>query len=68
MQVFEQSATLVEEVDLGEANDLGAILPTAAGAVFTDGQTLRTVLDAATFARSKPRSAPPGCRWRWSSG
>lgn len=49
--VFAQSATLVEEVDLGASGDVTALLPTAAGAVFTDGQSLRTVLDAATFAK-----------------
>lgn len=49
--VFAQSATLVEEVDLGASGDITALLPTAAGAVFTDGQSLRTVLDAATFAK-----------------
>jgi len=58
--VFEQSATLVEEVDLGASGDVSALLPTAAGAVFTDGQTLRTVLDAATFAQVEAKVAATG--------
>ena len=49
--VFAQSSTLVEEVDLGASGDVSAMLPTAAGAVFTDGQSLRTVLDAATYTQ-----------------
>jgi hypothetical protein len=59
-RVFEQSATLVEEVDLGASGDVSALLPTAAGAVFTDGQTLRTVLDVATFAQVEAKVAPTG--------
>ena len=58
--VFEQSGTLVEEVDLGAANDISALLPTAAGAVFTDGQTLRSVLDPATFAQVQAKAATAG--------
>lgn len=58
--VFEQSATLVEEVDLGASGEVSALLPTAAGAVFTDGQTLRTVLDAATFAQVEAKVAATG--------
>jgi uncharacterized protein YbaP (TraB family) len=58
--VFEQSATLVEEVDLGASGDISALLPTAAGAVFTDGQTLRTVLDPATFKQVEGKVAVTG--------
>jgi uncharacterized protein YbaP (TraB family) len=58
--VFEQSGTLVEEVDLGASNDISALLPTAAGAVFTDGQTLRSVLDPATFAQVEAKAATAG--------
>jgi uncharacterized protein YbaP (TraB family) len=58
--VFEQSATLVEEVDLGASGDISALLPTAAGAVFTDGQTLRTVLDPATFKQVEGKVAATG--------
>jgi uncharacterized protein YbaP (TraB family) len=58
--VFEQSATLVEEVDLGASGDISALLPTAAGAVFTDGQTLRTVLDPATFKQVETKVAVTG--------
>jgi uncharacterized protein YbaP (TraB family) len=54
--VFAQSSTLVEEVDLGDAGDVGSLLPMAAGAVFTDGQTLRTVLDAATFKQVEAKA------------
>ena len=58
--VFEQSCTLVEEVDLGAWDDMAALLPTAAGAVFTDGQTLRSVLDPATFAQVEAKVAATG--------
>jgi uncharacterized protein len=58
--VFEQSGTLVEEVDLGASNDISTLLPTAAGAMFTDGQTLRTVLDQATFAQVEAKAATAG--------
>jgi uncharacterized protein YbaP (TraB family) len=58
--VFEQSATLVEEVDLGASGDISALLPTAAGAIFTDGQTLRTVLDPATFKQVEAKVAVTG--------
>jgi uncharacterized protein YbaP (TraB family) len=56
-RVFEESSTLVEEIDLGAAGDLTALLPTVSGAIFTDGQTLRTVLDPATFARVEQKVA-----------
>src|SRR5262249_24907070 len=49
--VFTQTGSLVEEVDLGTASDASALMPMAAGAVFTDGQSLRTVLDPATYAK-----------------
>ncbi len=55
--VFAQSSTLVEEVDLGASADVAAILPSAAGAVFTDGQTLRSVLDPATFTKVEAKVA-----------
>ena len=58
--VFEQSSTLVEEVDLGASGDVAALLPTAAGAVFTDGQTLRSVLDPATFKQVEAKVAATG--------
>jgi uncharacterized protein YbaP (TraB family) len=54
--VFAQSATLVEEVDLGAGGDVSSMLPMAAGAVFTDGQTLRTVLDPATFKQVEAKA------------
>ena len=58
--VFEQSSTLVEEVDLGASGDISAILPSAAGAIFTDGRTLRTVLDPATFRQVESKVAGTG--------
>ena len=58
--VFEQSSTLVEEVDLGASGDVTALLPTAAGAIFTDGQTLRSVLDPATFKQVEAKVAATG--------
>jgi uncharacterized protein len=58
--VFDQSSTLVEEVDLGAAGDIAALLPTASGAIFTDGQTLRTVLDPATFRQVESKVATTG--------
>ena len=58
--MFEQSSTLVEEVDLGASGDIAALLPSAAGAVFTDGQTLRSVLDAATFTKVEAKVASTG--------
>ncbi|MGD9906191.1 MAG: TraB/GumN family protein [Vicinamibacterales bacterium] len=59
-RVFTESGTLVEEVDLGASGDISALLPTAAGALFTDGQTLRTVLDAPTFAQVEAKVAATG--------
>jgi uncharacterized protein YbaP (TraB family) len=58
--VFEQSSTLVEEVDLGASSDVSTVLPMAAGAVFTDGQTLRSVLDPATFKQVEAKVAATG--------
>lgn len=58
--VFEQSSTLVEEVDLGASGDVTALLPTAAGAIFTDGQTLRSILDPATFKQVEAKVAATG--------
>jgi uncharacterized protein YbaP (TraB family) len=58
--VFDQSSTLVEEVDLGASGDTAALLPMASGAIFTDGQTLRTVLDPATFRQVESKVATTG--------
>jgi uncharacterized protein YbaP (TraB family) len=58
--VFAESSTLVEEVDLGAAGDIAALLPTASSAIFTDGQTLRNVLDPATFRQVESKVATTG--------
>lgn len=57
---FNQTSTLVEEIDLGEAGDASALLATATQAIFTDGQTLRTVLDGATYARVEAKATAAG--------
>jgi uncharacterized protein YbaP (TraB family) len=59
-RVFEQSSVLIEELDLGAGGDLATLLPSAAGAVFTDGQTLRTVLDPDTFRRVEEKAGGLG--------
>lgn len=50
-KAFDDTVTLVEEVDLGAAADPAVILPTAAKAVLGNGQTLSAVLDRETYAR-----------------
>lgn len=48
-QAFDETVTLVEEVDLGATADPAAILPMAAKAVLGTGQTLEALLDRETY-------------------
>ena len=59
-RVFEQTASLIEEVDLGETGDASAVMATAMQAVFTDGQTLESVLDAKVYARVTEKAEAAG--------
>lgn len=58
--VFAQSATLIEEVDLGEADDVAGMMGTAMQAILTDGTTLETLLDAKVYARVTEKAEAAG--------
>lgn len=58
--VYAETRTLVEELDLGESPDAGAAVAMAAGAILPDGQTLKTLLDAATYERVATRAGNVG--------
>jgi uncharacterized protein YbaP (TraB family) len=58
--VYAQTKVLIEEVDIGESSDASAVLATASKAVFTDGQTLKTVLDAPIYARVSEKAEAAG--------
>lgn len=58
--VYTQTKVLIEEVDIGEATDASAVMATASKAVFTDGQTLKTVLDAPIYARVAEKAEAAG--------
>lgn len=58
--VFDESATLVEEIDLGAQGDATTLIATAAASLLGDGQTLRTVLDPPTYARVERKAASAG--------
>ncbi len=59
-KAFSESGTLVEEIDLGAAADPAAALPLAAKALFTDGRTLRGLLDRETYASIEAKAAAAG--------
>ena len=58
--VYAATKVLIEEVDIGESSDAGAMMATASKAVFTDGQTLESVLDAATYKRVSAKAEAAG--------
>ncbi len=55
-KAFEESKTLVEEVDLDEMNDPMQMMAALAKAMLTDGQTLDQLVSAPTFAEVKKRA------------
>ena len=59
-KAFDESGTVVEEVDLGAAADPAAILPTAARAILGAGQTLSGLLDRETYALVRDSAAAAG--------
>ena len=59
-RAFDDTGTVIEEVDLGAAADPAAILPTAARAVLGDGQLLSGLLDRETYALVQGNAASAG--------
>jgi uncharacterized protein len=59
-KAFDETGTVVEEVDLGAAADPAAMLPTAAKAVLSNGQTLSGLLDRETYALVQDTAAAAG--------
>lgn len=59
-KAFDETVTLVEEVDLGAAADPAVILPTAAKAVLGNGQTLSALLDRETYERVQASATASG--------
>lgn len=59
-RAFDETGTIIEEVDLGAAADLAAILPTAAKAVLNNGQTLSALLDRETYVLVQNSAAAAG--------
>lgn len=59
-KAFDETGTVVEEVDLGAAADPAAMLPTAAKAVLSAGQTLGGLLDRETYALVQGKAAAAG--------
>ncbi len=59
-RAFDESGTLVEEVDLGATADPAAVLPVAAMAMLTDGRTLSTLLDRETADLVEAKAAAAG--------
>jgi uncharacterized protein len=59
-RAFDDTGTVIEEVDLGAAADPAAILPTAARAALGDGQLLSGLLDRETYALVQGNAAAAG--------
>lgn len=59
-KAFDETGTVVEEVDLGAAADPAAMLPTAAKAALSAGQTLGGLLDRETYALVQGKAAAAG--------
>ena len=59
-KAFDESGTLIEEVDLGASSDPAAVLPMATKALLTDGRTLRGVLDKDTYTLVEAKAAAAG--------
>ncbi|HEX4915576.1 MAG TPA: TraB/GumN family protein [Vicinamibacterales bacterium] len=59
-KAFEQSKTLVEEVDLDEMTDPMAMMGALSKAMLTNGQTLDQIVAPATYAEVKKRAAATG--------
>jgi uncharacterized protein YbaP (TraB family) len=58
--IWAETRVLVEEVDFGEAADSSTAAGAAAGALLPEGQTLKTLLDAATYARVTEKAVSAG--------
>lgn len=59
-QIWAETKVLVEEVDFGEAADPAQAAGAAAGAVLPDGESLRNLLDTATYARVTDKAMAAG--------
>ena len=59
-EAFSQTGTLVEEVDLGAANDPNSAMPMAAKALLTGGLTLSALLDKATHDSVEAKAEAAG--------
>ena len=59
-RAFDDTGTVVEEVDLSAVADPAAILPTAANAVLSNGQSLSDLLDVETYALVQGNAAAAG--------
>jgi len=59
-KAFDETVTLVEEVDLGATADPAAILPSAAKAVLGNGETLSALLGSQTYALVKDSATAAG--------
>jgi len=60
VSAFSSSKVLVEEVDLDEMSDPGALLPIMSKAMLDDGRTLEQAISAETFAAVKVRAEKAG--------
>lgn len=58
--IWRDTRVLVEEVDLGEAAGPAMAAGAAAAALLPEGQTLRTLLDGASYARVSEKAAAAG--------
>ncbi|MEZ5418976.1 MAG: TraB/GumN family protein [Vicinamibacterales bacterium] len=58
--IWSQTKVLVEEVDLGEAADPAVAAGAAVRALLPEGQTLRSLLDEATYVRVTEKAAAAG--------
>lgn len=58
--IYAETRVLVEELDLGEAADVGTAMAMATGAILPEGQTLRTLLEASTYDRVAKKAAAAG--------
>ncbi|HUR06790.1 MAG TPA: TraB/GumN family protein, partial [Nonomuraea sp.] len=59
-KAFRESGVLIEEVDLGAANDMAAVMPAASKALLTGGATLGQLLDRETYALVESKAAAAG--------
>ena len=59
-KAFEESKTLVEEIDLDEMSDPMAMMGALSKAMLTNGQTLDQIVAPATYAEVKKRAAGTG--------